>query len=117
LKRKFKKKIRRRKIMAKRRKTKTVYRTVSRARGRAKRSMFGGTGGRVLIGSLVGLGASFITPRLPPTAAVLMDDASDIAATFIGGKWALVGNMVGKRIAPLLVRQATGSTQFTGDAA
>lgn len=100
-------------------KTRTVYRTV-RSGGRRAGGMLKGTGGKVAAGGVIGLITTFITPRLPPTAAVLVDDASDLAATFALGKYGLIGNMIGKRLAPILVRQATGNSGLSssiGDSA
>jgi hypothetical protein len=106
--------------MAKRRRS---YRRVARSvrsgrRGKKVLGFFSGTVGKVLVGAIIGGVTPVITSRLAPNLAVLADDAGDLASTFIAGKYGLIGNMVGKRVLPMLVGQVTGqSSSNNGDSA
>lgn len=94
----------------------TVYKTKAVSRRSGTRSFLSGTSGKLLTGGIIGGVIPFVANRFAPGTAVLVDDASDLISTFIGGKWALVGNMIGKRVVPMLVRQGSGGNT-SGDMA
>lgn len=106
---KVKKQTKKIKVMARKRSRVRTVTTRAGSYSRRAKGFLSGTTGKLVVGAVIGGIVPVVASRLAPSAAVLTDDASDLLATFIGGKWGLVGNMVGKRVVPMLLAQSQGN--------